>query len=123
MYSVIGESGNVDPSTIENLLQDSISNQNIDTGATKMDEALAKYSSSIEESGLETEELKEYATYISDIADETDDLSDSLTEDADSAVLVAKSIMRMNNGIEALNENQEEWIDILKESSKSSEEY
>lgn len=123
LYSVIGESGNVDPSTIENLLQDSISNQNIDTGATKMDEALAKYSSSIEESGLETEELKEYATYISDIADETDDLSDSLTEDADSAVLVAKSIMRMNNGIEALNENQEEWIDILKESSKSSEEY
>lgn len=123
LYGLIGESGNINPTDIENILEESISAQNINTKDLGIDNALAKYSSSIEESGLETEELKEYATYISDIADETDDLSDSLTEDADAAVLVAKSIMRMNNGVEALNENQEEWIDILKESSKSSEKY
>ena len=123
LYGLIGESGNINSTDIENILEESISAQNINTKDLGIDNALAKYSSSIEESGLEKEELKEYATYISDIADETDDLSDSLTEDADSAVLVAKSIMRMNNGIEALNENQEEWIDILKKSSKSSEEY
>ena len=31
--------------------------------------------------------------------------------------------MKMNRGIEALNDGYEDWIDILKNSNKASEEY
>lgn len=73
--------------------------------------------------GLDAQDLKDYSKYLIDVADETDGLADSLEDQDEAAVAVAKSIMRMNNGIETLNDNQEEWIDILKHSTKESEEY
>ncbi len=73
--------------------------------------------------GLEAQDLKDYSKYLIDVADETEGLADSLEDQDEAAVAVAKSIMRMNNGIETLNDNQEEWIDVLKHSAKESEEY
>jgi len=73
--------------------------------------------------GLEKDDLKEFGQYLADIADESEELADTLDENGTSAGFVARSIMRMNDAIEDLNKNQEEWLSILKESNKASEEY
>jgi len=39
------------------------------------------------------------------------------------AKIVAKSIMKMNNGVETLSKNFKNWSDILQNSSKDSQEY
>lgn len=72
---------------------------------------------------LDAEEVKEYADYIQEIADESDEFADALTEDEEAAENLAVQIMQMNNGIETLAEGWEEWSDILKNSSKESQEY
>jgi len=78
----------------------------------------------------QSEEIKNYARHLMDIADGAEeaadgsnDLADSLKYDAKSAILVANSIIRMNSGIDKLAKNQENWIDILKKSNIESQEY
>lgn len=56
-------------------------------------------------------------------AESADELADSLKHDADASIVVAQSIMRMNNGVKELSENFEDWQDILTKSESSSEEY
>lgn len=80
--------------------------------------------------GLDKEELADYAEYLmsvangaEDLQDGINDLSDEMEHNAEAGVIVAQSIMRMNQGIEKLSKNQEDWIDILKDSGKESEEY
>ena len=82
-----------------------------------------KNAEKLEEKGLDVEEFKDYAVYLMNTADEADDLADSLEGDADAAMTVARSIMRMNNGVEKLSDNFTEWSHVLKTSRKSSEEY
>lgn len=77
----------------------------------------------LKEWGLEKEDLKDYSKYLIDIADDTENLNDAMEDNDAAAVTVAKSIMRMNNGIEKLYDNQENWLDVLKKSSIESEEY
>ena len=57
------------------------------------------------------------------VSDESGDLADSLETDAEAATEVAKSVMRMNNGVEELAENFGDWKDVMEKSSKESEEY
>lgn len=85
--------------------------------------AVGKYSSSIEEEGLDIDDYKKYTKHIMEMADESDILADSLKDDAAAAATVAKATMRMNKGVETLSENFEEWNDALKNSEESSEEY
>lgn len=77
----------------------------------------------LKEWGLDKEDLKDYSKYLIDIADNTENLNDAMEDNDAAAVTVAKSIMRMNNGIEKLYDNQENWLDVLKKSSIESEEY
>ena len=77
----------------------------------------------LKEWGLEKEDLKDYSKYLIDIADDTENLNDAMEDNDAAAVTVAKSIMRMNNDIEKLYYNQENWLDVLKKSSIESEEY
>ena len=72
---------------------------------------------------LDVDEVQDYADYIQEIADESKDFADSLIEDEEAAENLAVQIMQMNNGIETLSEGWEDWSDILKKSSKSSQEY
>ena len=73
--------------------------------------------------GLDSDELKDYSKYLLDVADNTENLDDAMEDHDEAAVAVAKSIMRMNNGIEKLNKSQKDWIDVLKNSTIESEEY
>lgn len=84
----------------------------------------------IEGYGLKTDELAEYSEYLMEVAhgaedaqDGINDLADGMEYNAEAAVIVAQSVMRMNNGIEKLAKGQENWLDILKKSSIESEEY
>lgn len=70
---------------------------------------------------LDEEELTNFSKHLQRIAKDTDDLADDITED--SARIVAKGIMRMNQAVDALAKDWEEWHSILTKSSKSSEEY
>lgn len=79
------------------------------------------------EKDLDTDEIKDYARYIQEIAGSTNDfasrLSDGTKDAAKDARDLAVQILRMNDGVETLADNWEDWGDILKKSSKSSQEY
>lgn len=85
--------------------------------------AIKKDSKDLEENNIDTEEIEDYAKQLMVVAKASDGLDDSLSEQADTALDVAKTVMIMNDGIENLAENWEEWDDILKKSSSTSEEY
>lgn len=70
---------------------------------------------------LDKEELIEYTDYLKEAADEIDNLNDNL-DDVD-AETIAKGIMKMNDAIEELANNFEDWYDILNNSTESSEEF
>ena len=72
---------------------------------------------------LDEEELKDYSKYLQEVADKTEELSNSLKENDESAQIVAKGIMKMNDAINELSSNWENWSDILQHSSNISEEY
>ena len=93
---------------------------NIEGGFEKISEDITKMAESL---GIEEEELSEYTKYIMDTADSSDIFSDSLESNAEDALEVASQIMRTNKGIEALAEGFEDWSDVLKKSSKESQEY
>ena len=75
------------------------------------------------DAGLDADELSDYADHLRQISEEVDILDDSLMENKSAATAVAKDVMRMNDGIEKLADNWEEWSSVLKKSSKTSEEY
>ena len=85
--------------------------------------AINTMETSPEDLGLDEKEFSGYAKHLMDMANETDNLADSMTEEAEAAVVVTRGIMRMNQGIDKLAKGQEEWIDILKTSSRTSQEY
>lgn len=90
-----------------------------------------RFKSSLEAAGtkaeklfdLDAEEFKDFGQYLANIADESDKLADSMDESADATAVVTQSIMRMNRGIESLVDGWEDWSDVLKKSSKESQEY
>ena len=63
--------------------------------------------------GLDSEELQAYTEYLQETM--------GLSEDA--AKVMAKSTMKMNNGVKSLSEGLEGWTSVLQQSSKSSQEY
>ena len=73
---------------------------------------------------LDTEEWDAYAEHLQEIAKDSDDLSDSLEGNEDAAKIVAKGIMKMNDAIETLSKNFDDWNEILSDdSAKATEEY
>ena len=81
------------------------------------------FQDSVEESDLEMEAVLEYADYLQEAADESDLLSDSLKDNDKASKLVARDVMKMNQGIEDLAEGFEDWSDILEKSDEGSQEY
>jgi methyl-accepting chemotaxis protein len=73
--------------------------------------------------GLNADEVKTYADHLQEVAKNSDEVSIHLKDNEEVATMVAKSTMRMNRGVEALNEGIMEWDDILRNSDKSSQEY
>lgn len=70
---------------------------------------------------LDSEELAEFSQYLQDIANSADDLADDISKAA--SQIVAKGIMKMNDGIDELANNWENWSSILEDSQSSAEEY
>lgn len=73
--------------------------------------------------GLDSSEITEYAQGLQEAAKDGNGLAKSLENNSQAAEDVAKHIMRMNRGVETLADNWENWNDILKNSSKTSQEY
>lgn len=72
---------------------------------------------------IEVEEVQEYSDYLQDAADSVEYLSDELRDNSEAAEDVALATLRMNKGAETLIDNWDTWGDVLKNSSKNSEEY
>ncbi len=126
VYDYIGTIGNIEQSALENLDLTKVTNieefqEQLRSAATEAGQAFLNEAA--ETYDLDSEELSGYAEYIQEIAKDSDDLSDNLADSQEAANAYAVSLFRMNKGIETLSENSEEWIDILKKSSKSSVEY
>lgn len=77
----------------------------------------------LEKYDLEKEELEDYAKHLMNVSSESGELAKTLETDAEASAKVAKSIMRMNNSVEELAENFDDWKDVMEKSSKESEEY
>ena len=73
--------------------------------------------------GIDTEALKEYSKYLQDIADDSDKLADSLEKNDEAAQIVAKSIIKMNRGLETLSKNWENWSEVLSSSNEQTQAY
>ena len=73
--------------------------------------------------GLDTEELEDYLEYLQEICDESDDLDDALKDNGEAAQDVAKSIIKMNRGIDTLADNYKDWASVMKKSTKESKEF
>lgn len=73
--------------------------------------------------GIETEEVEKYADYLQEIAKESEIFDDSMADNAEAAEEVALATIRTNNGMEDLIDTFEESSDIMRKSSKESEEY
>lgn len=97
---------------------------------TALSAAMEKRDSEIDSLGLSKkktqeykDEIQDYGTHIMRIAKDSEVFADSLDKDAESAIVAAQSIIEMNKGIDALADGFEEWADVLKKSSKESQEY
>ena len=71
----------------------------------------------------EVQSMKDYAAYILEVSKNSSEFDDSVSQDANAAARLAVQITRMNKGIETLSGNFETWNDILKNSTKGSQEY
>lgn len=70
---------------------------------------------------LDPEEWEDFADYLQDAAGEMEGLNDEM--DDNEARTVAKGIMKMNDAIEDLADNFDDWSDIIQNSSEDSEEF
>lgn len=77
--------------------------------------------------GIDTEQVANLAKYYREIAEESSIFADSLANGSEEAQEasedLALSVIRLNNGMDSLVENFENWNDILQNSSKESLEY
>lgn len=71
----------------------------------------------------EVQSMKDYASYILEVSKNSSEFDDSVSQDANAAARLAVQITRMNKGVETLSGNFETWNDILKNSTKGSQEY
>ena len=125
------QNGLLDNSVLSQLLATSAQtvvelNANFKTGQMAVQDFLIAYQRLNEKEdlqGLDLDELKEYSEYLQDIAKDNDNLSDDLESNSEAAQIVAKSIMKMNDAVEVLSSNFENWGDILRNSSQQSQEY
>lgn len=72
---------------------------------------------------VDLEEVEEYSDYLQEAADSSELLSDELIKNEEASEEVALATIRMNNGMDELVGNWEDWSDILNNSSKESQEY
>lgn len=79
---------------------------------------------------LDVQDVEDYADYLQELAKSTEDayigsekLSEDLASNEEAAEDLAVQIKRMNKGVEDLADNWKDWSDILKKSSKGSNEY
>lgn len=73
--------------------------------------------------GLEASAVQEYSNYLASANIESNVFSDELQGNAEAAKEVAKDIMKLNNGIDKLASNFEDWNDVLEKSDEGSQEY
>lgn len=70
---------------------------------------------------LDAEEWEDFSDYLREAADEMEGLNDEMSDDE--SRIVAKGIMKMNDAIEDLAENFDDWSNVIKNSSEDSEEF
>ena len=102
----------------------------VDIEGTTVDEGKAAYNERAGElyeaarmEGLDSEEVRDYAHSLKDVSDNSEILSDDLKDNLEDCQDLAIQIKRMNKGVDTLEKNWKDWSDILKKSSKESEEY
>ena len=88
-----------------------------------MDSYFANMAEAFGMSSDDAENMQDYATHIMDIAESSAEFSDELSTNADSAAELAVEITRMNKGVKKLADGFEGWNDVLKNSSRESQEY
>lgn len=90
--------------------------------------ALVQLDATSDLNGLDADELKDYADYLQEAAKSATEAAEGMADFNDNmsdkeAKIVAKGIMKMNDAIDDLADNFSDWQDVLKKSSKDSEEY
>lgn len=69
------------------------------------------------------EQVKVHAKQLAIWTKNEKEFSDTLAEDAEAAVLVSGAMIKMNQGIQTLHDNMEDWTTVLNENKEMSVEY
>lgn len=123
LYQAMEEVGEDGELPLDDVLQKTLERQGLGQEEINLQKALTKNADDTKKFDLDEGELKLYSKHLMDVADESKELSDDLEENAEAAVTVAQSVMRMNKGVETLADNLDDWRSVLKKSDKSSQEY
>ena len=91
--------------------------------AEAYNDRIMELEATIDMEGIDLTLLEEYAKGLQKAAKDSDDLADSVADDNAAAQSMAKTILRLDKGIEELANNFENWEDIIKNSTETSQEY
>lgn len=107
----------------QSLKNGQISQEDYNESAKALTQAMIELDQAADLEGLDSKELNDYSKYLQKVAKSSSNLSNELETNDEAAEIVAKSIMKMNDGVEALEKNWDDWSDVLKNSSEDSQEY
>ena len=77
----------------------------------------------LEDKAIDPKKVSDYADYLQDIAKKDKTISDTLADNREEAMALAKDVIKINTAIETLSKNWKNWGSILKKSSKNSQEF
>ena len=97
--------------------------EELDSLSGVFENAAAAMGGSKDEIAQNAAEMQNYAKHLMEASKESDELSDELATNADSAADLAVEVTRMNKGVDQLADGIEDWSSVLKNSSKTSQEY
>ena len=107
----------------KDVFKDDVNTEGIDEGKQAYNTRAEELYNASRMEELDTEEIRDYAHYLEDASNNSEILSEDLQDNLAACQDLAVQIKRMNKGVDTLSENWDEWSDILKNSSKESEEY
>lgn len=97
----------------------------ITASINKLSEDFKTYGADLSKKKLEElqDDVKIYAKNLMEIAENENEVSEAMKYNSDAAVEFAFRIVKMNKAIDTLADNMENWIDIIKHSTETSQEY
>ena len=130
-YMAAGDAGEYDASEFEEMIASTAKSveeldqltQQYGLSAETYNKAWSGLNEAEKWEGVDVEAMKDYSEHLQNVAGDSELVSAELALNSKAAETVARSTMKMNNGISKLADGIEDWSSVLKKSDKASQEY